>query len=240
MKRVLFLLTSFLFASQLFAQENESEKKIDFSTNIDFYSRYVWRGLQYSNAPNIQPYATLTWKNLSLMGWGSYATSKDYAEIDFFLTYSNKGFEICLNDYYSQDDATPENSDYTEWGDTLTSHLIEASVSYQLPFEKFPLQLLASTFIYGADDLNEDKKQNYSTYFEIKYPLKSGDYDIELFAGGTTTHNGFYGSKASLVNVGINASRTIKITDSFEIPFTTSLTYNPNSKDIYFVIGLTL
>lgn len=232
MKKVISTLTILLMVVSASAQE---AKTLDFSTGVDLYSRYVWRGLQFSSAPNIQPYATLTWKNLSLMGWGSYATSQNYAEFDLFLSYNLKGVTLSLNDYYSEDETDLTSNDYSEWGDTLTSHLIEFSASYQLPIEKFPLKILASTFVYGAD-LNSENKQNYSSYIELAYPFTAGDYELELFSG-YALNEGYYSTSSSFVNVGFKATRAIKITETFEIPFNTSLVLNPANDDVFFVVG---
>jgi len=233
------ILALFFFLSVFtFASLAQDKSNYELSTGVDVCSRYIWRGLMFSDAPNIQPYMSVSWKGLTLMGWGSYATSKNYAEIDAFLSYKTHGLSINVNDYFSENEQDLRSSNYTQWHDTLTAHLIETSIDYVLPIEQFPLKLTASVFVYGAD-LNTQKKQNYSTYFEACYPIKKGDYDVSLFAGATTKR-GYYASDAGFVNVGVKASRNIKITDTFSIPLGSSIIYHPQNKVIFFVVSLSL
>ena len=60
-----------------------------------------------------------------------------------------------------------------------------------------------------------------------------------FFVGGG---NGWYTSDTefAVCNVGIGASKTIKITDSFSIPVNGSFIVNPEKKDVHFVVGISL
>jgi hypothetical protein len=236
MKKIFLTLALGLLVSASFSQEQDTtpeESALNFG--VDLYSRYVWRGLEFSDAPNIQPWASVTWKGLTLMAWGSYATSKNYAEVDFFLSYAWNGLTVGVNDYFNPVIDTVFN-DYSIWTDSTTPHLVEAFVSYQLPFENFPLLLTASTFIYGADR-NAENKSNYSTYLEAAYPFTSGKNEISLFAGATLGE-GYYASDASFVNVGAKISRNITVTDKFEIPINGQLIFHPKNRNVFFVVGV--
>jgi len=81
----------------------QEESNVSFDAGVDFYSRYVWRGLLFTDAPSIQPYMSLTKGGFTIMAWGSYATSKNYAYIDLFLSYTTGGLTINLNDYFTED-----------------------------------------------------------------------------------------------------------------------------------------
>ena len=214
----------------------QEESKTSFGAGVDVNSRYVWRGLLFSDAPNIQPYMSLGLGNFTAMAWGSYATSNNYAEIDLFLSYNVGAVTFNLNDYYSEDEKNMSANDYTQWTDSITTHLIEASIVYTIPSEKFPLSLTASTFIYGAD-LDANKEQNYSTYLEASYPFKIDDYDLSVFCGGTLS-NGYYADGAGLVNLGMSSSRSLKITETFSVPLNLSLIFHPKNKDVFFVAGV--
>jgi len=222
----------------IISSKGQNTSTLSFNTGVDINSRYVWRGLLFSDSPNIQPYMSLGVKGFSAMAWASYATSKNYAEVDLFLSYTTNGLTLSLNDYFSEDELDMFSTDYSEWTDTLTNHLVEASITYQLPFEKLPLVFTASTFIYGAD-LDADKQQNYSSYFEIKYPFSHDEFDFSMFMGATTG-KGFYADKAALVNLGVSVSRPIKLSETFSIPFNTSLLFHPYHKDVFFVVGISL
>ncbi len=213
----------------------QEESNVSFDAGVDYYSRYVWRGLLFTDAPSIQPYMSLTKGGFTIMAWGSYATSKNYAEIDLFLSYTTGGLTINLNDYFTEDERDMASTDFTEWRDSLTNHLVEAALVYQLPLDNFPLTLTASTFIYGAD-LNSDLNQNFSTYFEAKYPFSYKAYDMAVFIGGTPA-KGYYANDAAIVNLGLSAGYPIKMTESFSLPVNMSFILHPYNKDVFFVVG---
>ncbi len=234
-KTILLAMTLLGMVSSLLSQE---KSKADISAGVDFYNRYVWRGLLFTDAPSIQPYITASKGGFSATAWGSYATSKNYAEIDLFLSYTVGGFTIGLSDYYTEDETDLTLNDYSVYDQGETAHLIESYISYTLPAEKFPLTITASTFVHGADlDANGD--QNYSSYFELMYPFSVNDYDLSLTLGGTPGE-GYYGSEAGIVNLSFGASRSIKVTDSFSIPLNTAFIVNPLAKDLFFVVGISL
>jgi len=238
MKKLVLLFSLCLIS---FGSIGQEKSEASFDAGVDFYNRYVWRGLLFSAAPNVQPYMSITWKGFTAMTWASYATSKmHYGEVDLFLSYTTGGLTINLNDYYTQEYEDEEGNivsyDISEWDRELTSHLIEASLIYQLPSDGFPLELTASTFIYGAD-LDSDLNQNYSTYFEVKYPFTYNAYDMAVFIGGTLSE-GYYANDAAIVNLGFNASYPIKVTDSFSLPVNMSLIFHPYNKDVFFVVGV--
>ncbi len=218
--------------------QGQEKSKTSFGAGVDVNSRYVWRGLLFSDAPNIQPYMSLGIGNFTAMAWGSYATSNNYAEIDLFLSYTIGAITFSVNDYFSEDEKNMAANDYTEWTDSITSHLIETSIVYTFPSEKFPLSLTGSAFIYGAD-LDANKKQNYSTYLEASYPFKIDDYDLAVFCGGTFSE-GYYADGAGLVNLGMSSSHSLKISETFSVPLNLSLVFHPKHKDVFFVAGFSL
>ncbi len=236
MKKIFTLVIVVMMASlSLMSQE---KKKTDVSAGVDFYNRYVWRGLLFTDAPSIQPYITASKGGFSATLWGSYATSKNYAEIDLFLSYTTGNLTIGLSDYYTEDETDLTMNDYTVFDQGITPHLIETYISYQLPLDNFPLTITGSTFVHGAD-LDDNGDQNFSSYFELMYPFSAGDYDLSLTMGGTVDQ-GYYGDKAGIVNLSLGASRSIKVTDSFSIPLNTSFIVNPLAKDLFFVVGISL
>ncbi len=217
---------------------SQEKNKTDVSAGVDFYNRYVWRGLLFTDAPSIQPYITASKGGFSATLWGSYATSKNYAEVDLFLSYTKGNFTIGLSDYYTEDETDLTMNDYTVFDQGKTPHLIETYISYQLPMDKFPLTITGSTFVHGAD-LNTNGDQNFSSYFELMYPFSAAAYDLSLTLGGTVDQ-GYYGDRAGIVNLSLGASRSIKITESFSIPLSTSFIVNPLAKDLFFVVGISL
>lgn len=232
--------TSLAFASDDLTTEDSTKSDFSFNLNADFVSRYVWRGLPLSLNPNIQPYASLDYKNLSLGIWSSYAISEPYAEVDIYLTYSPGPFTIGVYDYFNEDEPDMIANDYFQFKDkdsTSTLHSVEAWVSFN-GIEKVPLSFTVATFIWGndKDSLGENY---YSTYLELGYSLAFKDFNFDFFVGGTVAE-GYYADEAAIVNVGLTASKEIPITQKFSIPISGSFIINPHARDVFLVLSLTL
>lgn len=224
-----------LACSTLVLNAQDSIQGSSFSMNADFVSRYVWRGQLYSAAPNIQPYASFTSGQFTFGTWGSYGIGESYAEVDFYLTWQYKNFGLTLSDYCTLSETIGETK-YFNFKDSETPHALEGTASFQIS-EAFPLTLTAATFFYGND--RDSTGKYYSTYFELKYPFTKGEYEFDIYAGGTPKE-GLYGTKAGLVNVGLSARKNIRFSESFEIPACIQLSANPVANYFFLVFGLTI
>ncbi len=68
----------------------EAADPVDVNVGVDFYSRYVWRGVNIGENPSIQPSITAGWYGFELGAWGAYSVSteaNENDEIDFWLGY---------------------------------------------------------------------------------------------------------------------------------------------------------
>lgn len=240
MKKIILILISALCFININAQTTDSTgSNFRFNVHADLLSRYIWRGIPLSLNPNIQPYANIGYKGFNLMVFGSYAISKPFAEFDLFLSYTKGPITVQVNDYFVEDEDNPANTNYFQWrsSDTATTpHTVEAQISFN-GVEGFPVTFTAATFVYGYDK-DELNKNRYSTYLEIGYLLTLKEYSFKTFVGGTV-NDGFYADKAAIINVGLTATKEIQITDKYSLPIQSSLIVNPNTKDLYFVFGIT-
>ncbi len=216
------------------AQEPDTTSKLTLDVNADLVSRYIWRGLPSSLTPNIQPSVTLGYKNFSAQVWGSYGISQPYAEFDINLSYNIGAFTLSLWDYYvNADEATTTH--YFNFSDT-TLHSMEGSLTFN-GTEGFPISITLATYLWG-DDKDDVGDNYYSTYLELGYETNIGETNLQLFAGGTFGE-GYYASKAAMVNLGLSATRNLQLTEKTALPLTGSLIVNPDSKNVYFVFGIT-
>ena len=221
-----------LFASHFVkAQDVDTTKKskVDFTANVDVYSRYIWRGAQIGTSPSIQPTMKMVvYDKLTLGYWGAYQFDGIYPESDLYVSYAlPKGFGVTFTDYFiSGNDLAI--GDYFEFNDTVTLHTMEGSLTYTGP-EKFPLSLLFGYNFYGTDAYVG------SMYAEASYPIKN----LTLIVGaGNEVYTGKTESDWGIVNVGAKIVKTIKITKDFSLPVTGQLMLNPNSKKLYYAIGI--
>ena len=233
----------FMFSHLAFSQSKDTTKapKVTFKATTDVVSSYIWRGTVGSPNPNIQPTLAIDAGGLEVGVWGSTDFMGSYKEVDPYVSYTLKAFKVTLTDY----DWTFKNS-YFNYKKDATDHIFEGSIAF-LGTEKFPLSIALNTMIYGADkkwDMDSSKfttKQNYSTYIELGYTFKQ--FSVLL---GVTPSDGYYGDGYgkvggfSVCNIGISSSRNIKFSKDFEMPLKASLFINPQSENIFFVLGITL
>ncbi len=242
MKRKLLVTTTLFLSFFVFsnAQENtepEQKQTQNFHLSSDVVTNYIWRGLIYSDKPNLQPYLDFTNDkgNFSIGGWGSYSLADYYSEVDLFASYSVGNFTLAVWDYFVM--TQEPNNKYFNYNKDSTYHAFEALLTFTGP-ESFPLELTASTFFYGYDkDANGDNY--YSTYFEAAYPFKWKANNLKFFIG-MTPQEGLYAPDLAVVNIGIKNTREIKISDKFSMPISGSIIVNPNTENIFFVLALTI
>lgn len=210
---------------------------ISASAGADLVSRYIWRGLEVNKTPNIQPAIAIGAGNLEVGLWGSYALSFEpgasfSSEIDLYASYgiSTKAGDISLmvTDYYFPDAGIPLG--YAD--DGTGAHTIEGGVGFS-GTEKFPLSIALFYNLYNDPGNN--------MYFEIAYPFTISEIDFGLTIGGTPgskDNSAYYGTdEFALINVGLSASKEVKITEDFSLPLSSSFIVNPKADIAYFVFG---
>jgi len=244
---IVLLTMVFSLSSNLYAQEGSAkteENPINISCSL--MSRYIWRGTDFGASPNIQPGIEYSKSGFKIGAWGAYATNfQGYQESDLYLGYTfyKEMFTLMVTDYYFQKDTIKQN--YFNYKDATTGHVLEATLMFN-GTENLPLSVMIATNIYGADakKINNDGtigNNQYSTYAELTYSFKYFD----MFMGANLTQadadkgeTGYYGNSMGIVNLGITATKEIKITNHYELPITVSIITNPQANKIYFVAGL--
>jgi uncharacterized protein (TIGR02001 family) len=194
------------------AQETTSS----WTTGVDLYSSYVWRGAKFGSGPAMQPTVKYTNGGFSIGAWGSYCFSTNEAtEADLFASYGfslgeNSTLAFAVTDYYFP------TAEYFDGN----SHYFEPMVT--LGLGKLSL---AAAYMTNAED----------SYVEAGYTAGA----VTLFAGAG---NGQYTKDASfnLCNVGLKTSKSIKISDSFSIPVSGSVVLNPSTEQFHIVVGISL
>lgn len=231
MRRILFIIVLLFGFGNLFAQEDTSECKVSYSMSADFVSRYVWRGMDCYNSPAIQPYGEVQWKFLVLGTWGSF-TTKDYylQETHTFLAARWDLFSITAWDYFFMNMDSVRNK-YYNYTEGKTGHDLSVDIQFN-GTDKFPLKLLASANLYGADT-------EHSMYYEATWTFMKEKQPLDLFIGFTPAE-GWYGDGPGVVNAGVGMYKTLKINDDFEIPSSLKFMCNPQKENVYLVVSFTL
>jgi uncharacterized protein (TIGR02001 family) len=239
-------LTTILFINPSSAQGDTSKYKLDISA--DMMSRYVWRGLNLGgSSPSIQPGIEYSYKNFIAGTWGAYSFSNAITsqETDLYLTYTAANiFSFTLTDYFFPKEDTLNH--YFNYEKNKTAHLFEMSAKY-LGTAKLPFTILIATNIYGADATKSNGDNQYSTYIELGYNFRVNESACNAFIGFTPNNpdrskgeSGFYGPVAGVINLGLTATKEIKITDVFSLPVNASIITNPQAENIFLVFGVSL
>lgn len=227
---IIFLI--FISSISLFAQS-------ELSVGGDLVSRYVWRGTDFGQSPSIQPGLDFSTSGFSVGVWGAYQLGRDASELpsdelDLYLGYSlalgSSSLDFVVTDYYFPN-AGGRFGDYD--GEGKGAHIIEVGATYTAP-ESFPIYLSAYVNVYNETD--------NSSYFEIGYSTAVKDVSLDIFAGSTPGGtNKYYGTdNFSFINIGITASKKIKISDDFSLPLFGSYIINPQQNKGFFVLGITI
>lgn len=208
-----------------------------FTVSADLVSAYIWRGIPQEGSkggtPNIQPSITYTNGSFSIGTWGSSSFSGQVKEVDLFATLAiSNELSFTVTDYNWNFNRTYFN--YQSHG---TDHIYEATLAYT-GVPPFPLSMSVNTMFYG-DDKNANGNNAYSSYVEIGYPLTSM---VKAFMGASLVNSPMiYGNSTfAMINIGLRATKIVKVTDTFSLPVYAILGCNPHSGKAYLVAGMTL
>lgn len=194
------------------------------STGADVVSTYVWRGVAYSG-PSLQPYLEVSAGSFTIGGWGSQGYD-GFQEMDLYASYSfDFGLSIGITDYYYPGSPWFSFTEDADAGDS-SSHAFELNAGYETGAFSFSANYILNE-ASGAGSAGGD------TYFEFGYSMGAAD----VFAGAG---DGWHSSDGefALVNVGVTASKEIKITESFSLPMFGSVVLNPDSEQLYILAGI--
>lgn len=232
MKKILVLALGVVAGAPAYAQD-----MVETTVGADFVSQYIWRG-QNLGSTAVQPTLGVDYKGLSLSAWGSYGLTDpaDTKEFDLTLSYSVAGFSIGITDYWFNTGLDPKNR-YFLYDAHSTNHVFEASASYD--FGVASVQWY--TNIAGNDGVNKDDKRAYSSYLEASVPFRLGGADWTATAGAVPFATDLYGTSGfAVTNVSLQATKAVRVTDTFSIPLFAQVAANPCAQKAYLVLGFTL
>lgn len=230
MKKHLLCLLAMIAPMMMSAQD-----EVETTIGADIVSQYIWRGQELGDV-SLQPTLGIAYKGLSLTAWGSVGLSnKDNTkEFDLTAAYTTGGFHIGVTDYWFN---TP-NERYFAYSAHETSHVFEANVGYDFGIAS----LNWYTNFAGNDGVNKDGKRAYSSYFEANVPFKLASCEWTATIGAVPYATSFYSDANgfAVTNIGIKATKDIKVNDHFSIPIFAGITANPSTEKTFFIFGVSL
>lgn len=202
--------------------------------NADFVSRYIWRGMDSGNAC-VQPNLGFNWKGLTVYASGSTEFRDVNNQLDLAVEYEYKNLTLYATNYFTQTEDEPFK--YFHYSSHSTGHTFEVGAGYEVS-EKFPFSVSWYTTVAG-NDYRENDKRAWSSYCELSYPFSVKEVEMNIEAG-FTTWDGAYSDKFNVVNIGLSATKEIKITSGFSLPIFGKIIANPYEEQVYFVFGISL
>jgi uncharacterized protein (TIGR02001 family) len=207
--------------TNLKAQEEKTSEESPFSVGVDVVSNYVWRGSALSS-PSFQPSVKFSKSGFTAGVWGSFDFAGTYGEADPYISYTAPfGLSLGATDYYLT------SKDLFNVSDTAGAHGFELNAGYAIK----GLGLSANYILNEAPGVGT---VGGDTYLQLGYTFKN--FNVFLGAG-----NGWHTSDTEfkVCNIGIGATKEIKVTDSFSIPVFGQIVVNPDKEKLYVVVGLT-
>ena len=211
------------------------------TVGADVVSGYYWRGEDLGGI-SVQPSLGITKGNFALSAWGNVGLDeKDMKEFDLTAAYTIGKLNIGITDYsFNKTPGSSEaNAKYFSYGahSAESSHVFEGNIGYNFG----PFSLNWYTNFMGQDYYKKkDGKRAYSSYIEAAAPFTLGGLDMKAEIG-CTPWDGAYTTKTdklAIVNIGLTAKKTIKVTDSFSFPAFAKIAVNPESQKAYMVFGI--
>ncbi|HKJ41924.1 MAG TPA: hypothetical protein VKA27_07500 [Sunxiuqinia sp.] len=223
MKKTLALLVVIVlagtFAFNVQAQDEKTSSSWD--TGLDIYSSYIWRGAKFGSGPAFQPYVEYSTGGFALGAWGSVSSSTDESlEMDLYASYSAGPVSFTLTDYYFGGD----------WTKYSMNHYLEPSVGISAGDFSF-----TGAYMFLPETGTESFGASGDTYLEAGYSFSH--VDLTLGAGdGQYTDNGDF----NICNITVGTSKEVKLSETFSLPVSGSVTLNPSTGGFFIAVGLSL
>lgn len=220
--RVLMFVIIALLTTSVDIRAQLEEQPSPFSVGGDLVSSYLWRGTKFGTGPAIQPFLELALGNFSIGGWGSYCfTTDEAAEADLYLSYGfDFGLSIGLTDYYFP------GTEYFDVSEATGSHAFEINLGYEVSG-------FSAAANYMLNEAGGAGTAGGDLYFELGYGFKN----FGLFAGAGDGWHSADGSFA-LCNIGVSAEKEITLSESFSLPVSGALIWNPDKEQFHVVVGI--
>jgi len=223
-----------LIASALVASVAPLHAEIETSISADVVSEYVWRGAKCGDAA-IQPTLAVSAAGVELSAWGSVGVANlfDTKELDLTLSYSIAGASVGITDYWFSAGTEPYGR-YFKYKEDATNHVFEAFAGYDFGF--------ASVSWYtniAGNDFKANGDRAFSSYCELAAPFSLGGLDWTATLGFVPMETPLYGTDGfAVTNISLTTGKSLDVTESFSIPVSAGLTFNPCSEMAYFVLGI--
>ena len=214
-KKITLIVFTVLAICSLNVKAQEVEEKVSpFTVGADIYSNYIWRGTKLGTGPAFQPSVKFNKGFLTLGVWGSFDAS-GYTEVDPYISIALPfGLSIGMTDYY-----------FPHLGGSFSADSANA-YEVNVGFTKGGLSLSANYILNEATTAASSGKD---MYFQAAYAFTNFNVSVGAGDGWHTSDTEF-----NVCHVAIGTGKVIKLSDTFSIPVTGQVIYNPD-RDVMYV-----
>jgi hypothetical protein len=228
-------------------RDEEAAPLVTLDAGVTLASRFIYRGLNLGEAPQIQPRLSLYAENFELSLWSSHpfaqpadqnvATPRgnNYREVLFWARYDIDLGEAGTLTPYVQNHYNPNVGKLFDFDDDGEgAHVLQAQLMYGGP-DSFPVDALVGYAFYNDP--------GRSVYLEGGYTFDAGVLDVRAFAGGVVGKSPFNGvdeDEPAITNIGLAASRDLALSETYSVPVGVSFIFNPYLEDAYAVFSVGL
>lgn len=238
----LFALVGLLCAGPSFT----AHAQVDVSAGVTLQSRFIYRGINLGEAPQVQPNVALSVGDFTIASWSSHPIAQpsdesveaprdnNYREVLFYAFYDiDLGFGSLspyVQNHYNPNTGRLFDTD----NDGEGAHYVQAQLSFT-GHEDLPIDAMVGYVFY-----NDPGK---SVYLEGGYRFTVSDLAMRVFAGGVPARSPFNGvseDTAALTNIGWTATKAIALSDTFSLPVGISFIFNPHLENAFAVFSVSL
>ena len=188
-----------------------------------------------SGNASVQPSLGLNWKGLTVYAWGSTEFREKNNEIDLSLEYEYKNLTLYANNYFTQTEEEPFK--YFNYSSHSTGHTFEVGAGYMLS-EKVPI--VSKLVHYLCRKRLPGKRETCLVQLlRVELPVQREGCKYE-YRSRFHSLGKYVLRQIQCSNIGLSATKDIKITSNFSLPIFGKLIANPYEEQLYFVVGITL
>ena len=198
------------------------ERTSSFTPGADLVSSYIWRGSRQGSGPHIQPYIEYSFGIFTAGAWGTIDLN-GYEEADLWFSFELPGgFAVGMQDYYLPD------LPYFDYSAADGSHALELNLDWASDF----VWLSANCIINEAGGVGSYGRD---LYFEAGFSFEFFSLFMGSGTGWHTEENNF-----NVCNLGLEVCREIVVTDTFTLPLTARMVFNPDREQLFVTAGISL
>ncbi|MEM1056153.1 MAG: hypothetical protein AAGI52_11550 [Bacteroidota bacterium] len=224
----------------------EDRPPVSLEAGLTLTSRFIYRGINLGEAPQVQPRLSLNVGDFQASLWGSHPLAQasdesvesprdaNYREVLLWMLY-NIDVGVGTLTPYVQNHFNPNTGqlfDFADNGDG--AHFFQAQLMFSGD-DRLPVDALVGWVFYN--DPGE------SVYFEGGYRFDLSGLNLRAFAGGVPGRSPFNGvpeDEVAITNIGLSAGRSIRLSDEFSIPVSVTFIANPYLEDAFAVFSISL